>query len=147
MTEATDIDDGLTGDVAVPASDWTLEMLVNFANIGLGFGVTLVVQGTVVTGTLIGGLQYMEQMAAAIEKGTANSSNPGIGQSIARLYIVGKEPYERPQGDENWMPPKDGYIHLDNAVIFDGPHTTNLGLWRGRISEVAGYNFGSLERT
>lgn len=133
--------------IAYPAVDWTLETLVTFANMGLGFGITFVVQGAVITGTLIGGAQYMEKMTAFIENGTSGRDSEGVGTSLAKLYAMSKANYERPQDDAtDWSPPLDGYVHLENATMFNGPDTTNLGLWRGRMTEVAGYSFGALAR-
>jgi hypothetical protein len=117
--------------------DWFLESLVNIANeTEVGVDVTLMVGGTVVTGTLASGKQYFEGLA-----GLKFQGNQEIGDVLKQVFADAGQALQ-PAGDE---PPQ--YVHLRDArvVTTAGTLPTNEGMWwRGHLSEVDAFWVGSL---
>lgn len=126
-------------------TDWFLQNLVSFANDwGLEMGVTLQVSGMLVSGTLISGVKYFEEFAAQFSGGIKNSSE--LSEQFHQLISSYKEVYDVETTEmNNRLPPN--YIHLRNAKFYQPgqkPFPTDHGvLWRGRVSEVGGFNLGS----
>jgi hypothetical protein len=129
-----------------PEVDWYLESLVHIVTASSSsMGVTLSVGGTVVTGQLISGKQYLELSAGQIsdefkrlgvsEEG-AKSIKESFSKAAGRLY---------PEGVDS-QPAGYGYIHLRNARIVSGTgvHTQVGSLWRSRLSSVDGFSLGEL---
>jgi hypothetical protein len=117
--------------------DWFLESLVNIANeTEVGVGVTLLVGGTVVTGTLASGKQYFEGLASMKFEG-----NREIGDVLRQVFADAGQALP-PAGEE-----APQYVHLRDArvVTTAGTLPTNEGMWwRGQLSEVDAFWVGSL---
>jgi hypothetical protein len=120
--------------------DWYLQRLVALANEHeVHIGMTLVVGGSLVTGTLIGGKTYFDSFADAFTTGW-----PGDDTSKAAMrdYFGGPASmYGDAKSGENPQ-----FIHLKNASVrtLQGAIPTNGFLWRGRISEVSGFSLGQI---
>jgi hypothetical protein len=134
---------------AVPAYDridWFLQELVGFANKwGVQTGLTLQIGGILVSGLVINGQQYFEEFATSYGSGFAN--DPEIGTGLAQLISTNVRVYQKPAANSELPPPN--YIHLRQARFYVPgqrpiPHGSAV-LWRGRISEVAGFTLGMLE--
>lgn len=126
-------------------SDWFLADLIRiFANNGVAFPLTLVVGGSVVSGKLIGGKQYFQQVSETISQGTTNNSQ--VRDFLVKMVEGNKLRYERPEGaDENWSLPEPGFVHLEGARIFNGsaePIPQGEGvLWRAKLTSVDAFSF------
>ncbi|MBZ4418028.1 gas vesicle accessory protein GvpU [Myxococcus sp. RHSTA-1-4] len=129
-----------------PEVDWYLESLVHIVTATkFSIGVTLSVGGTVVTGQLISGKEYLELSAGQISDafkrlGVSEEGAKGIKESLA-------SPAERLYREETDAQPAGyGYIHLKDARIVTGAASHALGgsLWRARLSTVDGFSLGEL---
>lgn len=122
--------------------DWFLQELVGLANVVGDFelGVTLNVQGSIISGTAISGRRYFEEAAKLFATEDPENHLSNWVKSFTAIYDEGEKPAAPP-----------GYIHLMNARVFgtgEGTIPSNDGtLWRGRISAVSGFSFGSLQVT
>lgn len=147
--------------------DWFLGQIVEWANrFGVEFGITINVGGLVVSGRLISGTNYFDQLAdQMIGDSDENSIQHQIG-SVIRKHKSIYEPFdvtltpehesrpeeqdhdETPGIEPSEAPPPATFIHLKDAKIFapgQPPLPTNTGvLWRGRLCEVDGFSIGQL---
>lgn len=143
-----------------PSSDWFLERLVNMAEHGLGFGITLQVDGLLVSGTLASTEAYFNGFASDL---SGSSVDPKISQAfkdaVPKLTagpVPKLKPADLPESvryAKQKLPPSDDetsprYIHLQDARFYHVGRTfipENRGVWwRGRISEVSGFTLGTL---
>jgi len=140
MTEAKK--EGQQKEIDHHSPDFLLQHLVSIANsTGLSMGVTLTVGGEVISGQLVGGKEYFELLKEAFLTSTSNVK--GVGEAFGEMLDQYSQIYS--------APPEDGaqpsFIHLKQARVFSPgqtPMPSNGGLlWRGRISNVAGFSIGS----
>lgn len=132
--------------------DWLLSQLVSLVNdFQLEFGVTLNVHGTIVSGTMIGGKQYLEEMAGLM--GASSTSEQGDGttfeQVMAEFFRSWIPLLDKRKGTDDEIPaPAPRYIHLRDARTLMGGGTIvpSKGgvLWRGRVAAIDGFSLGSL---
>lgn len=125
-------------------SDWLLMDFVRYANSGLSLPITLMMGGSLVSGTLIGGAQWLERFSEL-----TFDSLKGVSREIAEVLRGNIASYaeiymREPEEDA----PPASFVHLYNAKIYTGGKivpTEGAGmLWRGRLSEVSGFNLGTL---
>lgn len=129
-----------------PEVDWYLESLVHIVTAAkVSMGVTLSVGGTVVTGQLISGKEYLELSAGQVSE---VFKSLGVSEEAAREI---KEGFSKPaqslyREETSAQPSGYGYIHLKNARIVAGTSSHALGgsLWRSRLSAVDGFSLGEL---
>ena len=145
MADTNDADSKLERVFAMEV-DWHLQLLVEDANdFGVEVPVTLFVAGAVVTGVLTSGKVYFDAFAdrfaafwpeEAREKIRASMATPG--DVYPRLQPGEKSPRQRTAQ----------FIHLRDAQIVTAqgnlPATGEPLLWRGRLTEVAGYSIGHM---
>ncbi|MFP2911402.1 gas vesicle accessory protein GvpU [Pyxidicoccus sp. 3LFB2] len=129
-----------------PEVDWYLESLVHIVTASkVSMGVTLSVGGTVITGQLISGKEFLELSAGQVSDvfkrlGVSEESAKSIKESFSnpaqKLYREEADP----------QPTGYGYIHLKNARIVAGASSHTLGgsIWRSRLSAVDGFSLGEL---
>lgn len=122
-------------------SDWFLQNLVSMANDdGFEVGITLTVNGFLVSGQLIGGRKYFEKFGTLFE----SAIKPEEKDSIASKYReLGESVYS-----DDLHKDDPTYIHLNDVKFFQTsgnpiPSMTGV-LWRGRLSEVNGFLLGAL---
>ena len=125
--------------------DWYLQTLVSITNTqGMEFGITLLVEGIIVSGILIGGKKYFETFAE--EFADAYPGDAETKEMFRDAIASAAGIYERKENGEDVTPPQ--FIHLANARCFspDGKLLpTNRGiLWRGKINAVSGFILGTL---
>lgn len=118
--------------------DSLLAFLVNLCNeSSLEVGITLTVGGNLITGKLISGRKYCNEVASQMEAAGET------GATIAKYYREFGEEYFGKQDDDNFVTPE--MIHLENAkVVGAGSVIQNLGFWRGRLRSVEGHTIGEL---
>lgn len=124
--------------------DWFLQELVEFVNGSAGneIGVTLHVEGCVVTGVLINAGRWFGDLAGQLEaNGVGEEVSRWIG-SFAEVYAMPDEAVAEEEG------PLPVYIHLRNARVLgtsgDSVPTDGGVYWRGRVGAVSGFNLGVL---
>lgn len=126
--------------------DWFLANLVGYADAnGLRQGLTLTVGGTIVTGMLIGGRVYFDELKkqmAASGRGEAPESAANI---LAEEYGRYADIYPLPDGSTGAWEAKPVYIHLKDACFIDmrgNKLPSNGMLWRGKLAHVSGFTVG-----
>lgn len=119
-------------------SDFLLH-IISFAGptAGADFGVTLLVDGTVVSGTVIGVTEYYDRLVEELAKVLGTTS---IGDNLSRE--LKRLPDRAPKSKNN--EPEDGlFIYLRDATIAAPDETLiRIPTWRGRLSRVSGWNLG-----
>ncbi|MBB3010617.1 gas vesicle accessory protein GvpU [Cupriavidus alkaliphilus] len=124
-----------------PEVDWHLQALVGLANNeGMEMGVTLMLSGTVVTGTLISGKTYFEEFGALFADGFSDMNE----EQKATIRQAMSVPADLYTPDRASVP--ISFIHLRNAKVRtpSGSMPADGTLWRGRLTEVSGFFLGSL---
>lgn len=127
--------------------DWFLQDLVEMVNTPeseMGFGITLFVGGSLISGVLIGGRHYFagfgHDFASGIdlpeeERETLQGHFSQFGSIYDRIAEKEPDDVERPH-----------YIHLKDAHVFapgSGMIPENRGVWwRGRVEAVDGFVLG-----
>ncbi|WP_432496331.1 hypothetical protein [Kineococcus gypseus] len=115
--------------------DAVLELLAAMADRGMVLDITLFAGGQVVSGTLVGRDRWLEHFQQRAARGGAGGTR--IAEQVQALLRAADQ---RRGGDEG----SRDYLHILNAQV-DGTQRIAEGLlWRGRISEVAGWSLGSL---
>jgi len=132
----------------VDGKDWFLQSIIDTViNEGIDIGVTLTIGGTIISGMLIGGRKYFEQLGDMLADQSKDDDD--ITNVLGTGWKQYSEIYSKPEGTpDGWRPPAASYIHLKDAKIFmpgQKPIPTNNGfLWRGRLSSVDGFSIGNL---
>ncbi|WP_126389559.1 hypothetical protein [Achromobacter insolitus] len=129
------------------SADWLLQEWVDQINrLGISASITLQVNGLIVSGVAIPGdlffEKYAELMASAFRSGSTRIPAEEAEAHFKKYANIYKE------DDTSEIPPAPPeYIHLEDARYWNasGQHIPGHGvLWRGRLSQVSGYNIGSL---
>jgi hypothetical protein len=152
MTEKTNGTDGdLTAVQAVEeinSHDWFLQTTItNVISLGVEVGVTLTVRGVIVSGMLIDGKKYFEELAETVR--AASGQPEDIADTLAESWKQYTSIYEEPEdAPEDWQPAPVGYIHLKNARFFapgQDPFPAHQSfLWRGKLSSVDSFFLGNV---
>ena len=126
----------------MPEGDWFLQQLVGLinSNAGLEITLTLIVSGSVITGTAISGMAYFKAFGKDFGA-SFNGASKEDRASVQDAYESLGKLYEKPESDDVTVPPPT-YIHMMNASVVHGNAFTKLSLWRGRISAVDGFSTG-----
>ncbi|OAB46578.1 hypothetical protein [Paenibacillus antarcticus] len=112
---------------------WLVE---NCNQINSRLGITLLIGGSVVTGTLISGKSYINGVVSELYE---------LGETTIASYYreFGEEVYGDTSLEDEQITPE--MIHLNDAQILDGAAVRNVGWWRGKISSVDGYSIGGIK--
>jgi hypothetical protein len=124
--------------------DWYLQSLVSTVNTtDVQFGITLFVEGAIISGLLIGGKKYFETFAN--EFAGAFPGDDEAKETIRQSFASYAEIYTSEESAD--LPPPQ-FIHLLDSRCFSPggkPLPGNRGvLWRGKINAVSGFSLGSL---
>lgn len=132
--------------------DPLLDVWVQQANSRLELGVTLMVGGLLVSGTLVGQRQYLEGIADEFRNAPGGTPDGGGGLAevfdsvVAELYGP-SERKESDDGDGDASSEQDvggGFIHMKDVRVLDpGGDSTKAAWWRGRLTAVDGFMFGT----
>jgi hypothetical protein len=124
--------------------DTFLQGLVDTVNIrGFEIGITLHVGGFLVSGKMVGVDKYFEGFASAFTAGWTDEE--AASSMREQLTALGKGSVGDEAAADRLLPQ---CIHLSDAHFFNtngNPIPGNRSvLWRGRLSEVAGFSLGTL---
>ncbi|MEE4451446.1 gas vesicle accessory protein GvpU [Novosphingobium resinovorum] len=124
--------------------DWVLATIVSDAQtLGFEQAMTLQVNGLIVSGVMIGGAKYFELQTALVEPFATDEMK--VAYYMKEVFATAADLYKPEEEDE--APSMPTYIHLRNAQFFSPGQRPLPGegvLWRGRLSSVDGFSFGSL---
>lgn len=129
----------------VADQDWflkaTLEVLVSR---GVEFKATLTVGGAIVSGTVISGATYFEELGNLLAAASAADGDMAslLGSQWKQYAAIYRKPDDAP---DDWKSPPLGYIHLRKAHYFaPGQPSIPAGgmLWRGKLSSIDGFSIG-----
>jgi hypothetical protein len=124
--------------------DWYLQMLIESVNgTDLKFPITLYVNGIVLTGNLVSGHLYFAGLAEQLTTffGEDWEHTPA---TVKNLTFPGGRYLKDKESDDS---PPAYFVHLEEAKVMSPgqqPMPTHTGTWwRGRVSEVSGFNLGT----
>jgi hypothetical protein len=124
--------------IAHRVKDESLLDVVNLANMGVGLGITLLVEGQVIVGDLISGKAYFEKLAAKMLTSTGGEE---IASIVSKMFgDFGKEHYDKDSKDVPL-----NYLHLENYAFLKGDGSlmnVSSSLMRICIEKISGYAIG-----
>ncbi len=138
--------------VSTKATDRTLNILLHAAERDVRIGLTVIVDGLVVSGTLVGSVAYCRALA---DQFVADAGGTGMDEEFAEsFHELVDDAYAAAHGDRRHPSDPDAYdqavqfIHLVDARYVNGseilPHGRRGVLWRGRACDVTGWSLGEL---
>lgn len=145
MTDAPEIPtDGQPGDFDVPEFDGLLVLMANAVgkvDTGRTMSITLNVQGATISGTMIAAQAWRHELVQLMREQAGGEFVETLAQGFENLDA--KDAAEAELAPEVRPLPK--FIHLRHAHLVSGDSVTPLvfGLWRGRLSQVDGWTYGS----
>lgn len=129
--------------------DFLLGLWVRVANAGKGtVGITIWTGGAIVSGTLVGYLEYLDGVAEEFDR-TAEDPE-GFGDVFRTIRDTQREQMSRSGKDDDdlYRGTAPSFIHLKDAKTYapgGEPIPTNRGVWwRGSLDAVDGWCFGEL---
>lgn len=126
-------------------NDYLLSSLIAMAESGASMGITLHINGTIITGNLISQKQYAEGVVNSLREPMENAFKMHSDSILDAFSRVGEMPNGRPS--EEGGPIQFEFIHLSEAKLFAGTNlipTDDGVLWRGKLTSVDGFSFGRL---
>ncbi|WON78434.1 hypothetical protein [Serratia sp. UGAL515B_01] len=120
--------------------DNSLVYLVKCANLGVGVGVTLIVEGQLISGNLVSGEIYAKDSAQKLRNVNVDES---IKNTMASFFDSLAADYQPTEGH---LAPLN-FLHLQNPAYLrgDGGWTTNPGsILRVNIAKVSGFHLGKI---
>ena len=127
------------------ADEYLRELVRLVSGTESSFPVTLYMNGLVISGQIVSGHRYFEELRDqyAIYFGDSENSKKTIDYltSPGKIYL---------DSDENKSMPPIRYIHLQNARVMSNgnkPMPAEGVWWRGRISSIDAFNFGAFVYT
>ncbi|MGH8867087.1 MAG: hypothetical protein ACRDYU_03715 [Actinomycetes bacterium] len=121
-----------------------LDVLVRMADgeHALESEITLVFGGSVVSGTLVGPRRWLASLTEQVSTSPSSSGTKSFIQEFTDANLKFRDEQDNQNPD---APAHYAYIHLRDASIWQGAQRLSSDIhWRGRITEVDGWNFGSL---
>lgn len=111
--------------------DPVLRALVHLAEHGVSLTATFTIQGTVISGRLVGQEAYLQQIRSQFIRQVHEENMPGLPE-VLNLF------------KEASAFADSLYLHLDKAQIVDAPPPANQleGIWRVRLDSIDGFSFG-----
>ncbi|WP_261131312.1 gas vesicle accessory protein GvpU [Bacillus sp. Marseille-Q3570] len=122
---------------SVAPKDSILEYFVKAANTGdFSLDVTLNVNGSVISGTMISAKEYFEELSGKLEDGSE------IAKKLSEDLAEASEAADSHDGGEA------NFIHLKNTRVYcgDSKPTPSKGkiLWRGKLEQINGFFLGKI---
>jgi hypothetical protein len=127
------------------APDDLFERLVHLTNTtDLEIGVTLHVNGLMITGKLVSGATYW--MSSAREMRERSDGSRDLLDAMAQSMEHIAAEYRETLGEEIQSHRMDNFVHLKDArtVTAQGPLPRSGAFWRGRLDCIDGFTLGEL---
>lgn len=125
--------------------DWFLAQLIHFADMGVEMSLTVIIEGQMISGTLIGGRTYFEEVAQTAARSGGSDS---IAKSMSEMFATYKAVYRSKEeiGAATELPDPPAYIHLRNAIpILGGSGVNGKGtLWRAKLASISGFTMNAM---
>lgn len=123
--------------------DHFLQALVALANLEVKMPVTLTVAGQLISGRIVSGRVFFQHVQDDVVSRMTDGETKGHVTDLVNQYFTAY-----PSGEALPGGGSPAYIHLVGARYFaPGVHpipTGKPGLWRGRLADVSGFQFGEL---
>ncbi|PRB02293.1 hypothetical protein [Microbacterium sp. MYb64] len=138
--------DGYTLD-DVDAKDWYLHTALNFIH-GMddkhlgSFGLTVTSNGVVVSGLAISRAEWITAQVELYK----NAGVPDVAEHVEKLFTDAHEGFvkEAERRNEAGLPARvRGFVHMKDVRLGSGAATTQVPLWRGKLSDITGWSMGS----
>jgi hypothetical protein len=112
-------------------------LLDTFGKYGVSIGLTLIVDGTIVSGTTIDRAEFLVSFARQLDK--AWPSQKEASQAWEKTFTE----LEPLSDEERELIRKMGWVHLKDATVLgsDGRYY-KIPLWRGLLTHVGGWSLG-----
>jgi hypothetical protein len=134
------------------AVDRTLNILLHAAERDVRIGLTISIEGLVVSGTLVGTVAYCRALA---DQFAADAGGTGMDEEFAEAFReLVDDAYGAAHGDRRHPVDREAYdqsvqfVHLADARYVNGseilPHGRRGVLWRCRAADVTGWSLGEL---
>ncbi|MDH7805507.1 MULTISPECIES: gas vesicle accessory protein GvpU [unclassified Rhizobium] len=127
--------------------DWMLAWVIAHAEAyGLEVGVTLSVSGSLISGSVISGRKYIEELSSSFR--TAKGPSAELAETLAKNFGQWSAVYPESGSEIDILSVKPTYIHLRNARVYQSsgaPIPNNGMLWRGKVKAVDGFTVGDLQ--
>jgi len=108
------------------------------------FGVTMVVNGVLVTGTLIGAAEFYERFPRDMYESLGMTIDEK-SESYNLLKETLQEFYRRSPKSGNDEPEMGRFLYMKDAIIVGpGGIRLNTDIWKGRLDHVSGWAMGRL---
>jgi len=130
--------------------DYFLQDLVDKVNkTGFPFGITLNVGGTIISGTMITGREFFENISKMVVENLEDfDPDPKLTEAFTHFFNkyegIYPIPFEKDKKEEE--PLEIAFIHLKNAKFYQEGNPIipgNVGAyWRGRLDKIDGFSFG-----
>ena len=111
--------------------DPVLVAVLRLAEHGVHTTATLTVNGTVISGRVIGKQNYLLKIRKQFNSHVHEENMPGLLEILSLFEEVSEDT-------------EDIFLHLEEASILDGAPLSERtqGFWRIRLSEIDGFSFG-----
>lgn len=135
MTEGSNLMDSKDLDC-----DWILQCIVANANVGISTAVTLTTAAGLVTGMVVGGIEYLD--------GIKGQLCHGLNDDLAKEFSDGIERWKKnylPRNeDDESEDPAPIFIHIRDAKMLHGNQLIPVshGYWRGKLDSIIGFSLG-----
>lgn len=129
-----------------PGVDWLLAHIIGLAERGCSIGITVNVNGLMVTGNAIGGREYFELVSQGFKTANYNNATEGLGEVLESSFAQFKEMYPISKDLPEDYVAQPNYLHLKGAQFLAGPGLTkgNGGIWRFKLTDVSGFLVGTM---
>lgn len=124
--------------------DWLVAWLVELADNNVEIGVTVAAGGAVITGTIVSGRRYFEELGKRMSEANIADESAELRNVLVSSFSQWGEIYK----PENLAPigkSKPRYIHLLNAQIVMGNQLSGSGFtWRLKLAAIDGICIGNM---
>tara|TARA_B100000929_G_C15389865_1_gene380807 strand:- start:359 stop:772 length:414 start_codon:yes stop_codon:yes gene_type:complete len=126
------------------SNDFLLSVLVGMAESGASMGVTLYVNGAVITGELISQKRYVEEIVSDLRGPMESALKTHSSSVLDAISRVGDMP-NGSTGEEGEASEYE-FVHLSGAQCFSGNNRvpSNGAPWRGKLAAIDGFMLGRM---
>lgn len=127
--------------------DWLLVFVILLAeNAGIEMGVTVSLNGQLITGRVISGEKYVAALAESMKSANVTGSatpRDDLGSIMSEAFEGFKAVYSKTdQGGPHSV--QRTFLHMQDVKILAGNRVLNSGLWRIDLSKVGGFSLSTL---